>query len=146
MMGGLPMGDKITLNEEQRKMLEGLSSFNVNSTIWYTAKAHMALPEEIRPQFKVRPFRKNEIEKVRKILVNIKDADEGELREHARLCIVDMSNFYDAGTGELVEYKQAPDGGMDKDLYSTIPMLILSDILMYVSRISGLLSPETRGL
>ena len=140
------MGDKITLNEEQKKMLEGLSSFNVNATIWYTAKAHMSLPEEIRPQFKVRPFRKNELEKVRKILSNIKDADEYELREYARLCIVDMANFYDAGTGELIEYKAAPDGGMDKDLYGTMPILVLSDILMYISRISGLLSPESRGL
>lgn len=139
-------GDKIVLTEDQKKMLEGLSSFNVNSTIWYTAKPHEKLPEEIRPEFKLRSFKRTEIERVRKLLSNVKETDEQELRDFTRLCICDIRKVYDAGTGELVEYKSAPDGGMDKDLFATLPIVIMSDILMYVARLSGLVAPEQRGL
>lgn len=139
------MGD-LRLTEEERKLLEGLAPFNVNSTSQYTPGACTSLPEHMRPVFTVRPLRKDEAEKLRKTLAAVKTSDESFLREQVRLVISGMEKMFDAATGELIEYKAAPDGGMDKDIYSTIPIHITSDILMYVCRISGLLPPEKLGL
>jgi hypothetical protein len=140
------MSELGTLSEDQKKMLEGLTCFNVNSTVMYVAKPHTELPSEIRPEFKLRPFKKLELDRVRKLLSNVKESDESELREFARLCIQGFNRLYDAGTGELVEYVQAQDGGLSKDIFSTIPIVVVTDILLYVSRISGILPPEHRSL
>lgn len=135
-----------TLTEEERKQLEGLTPFNVESTVTYTPEAYKALPDKIRPVFTVRALRKDESEKLRKTLSKVSTSDEGYLRETVRLVIKGLSNMFDAATGNEIEYRAAPDGGMDKDIYSTIPVHITSDILMYVSRISGLMPPEKQGL
>lgn len=140
------MADKRILTEDERKLLEGLAPFNVNSTTEYIPKPHQALPEALRPVFKLRAFRKEEADVARKVLGALKDTDEQKLREMVRVVIQGMDNLYDAATGELIEFKAAPDGGMDKDLFSTIPINVSSDILLYVCRISGLLNPEKLGL
>ena len=134
------------LTDDEKKLLEGLTPFNSSSTVPYTPGAYTSLPEKMRPVFTVRPLRKDETEKLRRTLAKVKTEDETYLRETVRLVISDMSNMYDAATGDPIEYKGAETGGMDKELYATIPIHITSDILLYISRISGLLPPETRSL
>ena len=138
------MAERIT--EEQMKMLQGLTSFSPAATTWYTATPHLDLPEDIRPKFKVRPLRQNELTSIKKIIANIDKAKEDELKEYARYCISDWDNWYDAGTGDKVEFKNGPDGMMDKDLFALIPIAIVTDIVMYVIKISGLMLFEKKGL
>lgn len=137
---------EMRLTEEERKVLEGLTPFNVGSTVSYTPGAYSHLPEHIRPVFTVRPLRKDESEKLRKVIAAVKVTDEAYLRETVRLLISAMDRLFDAATGEQIEYKAAPDGGMDKDIYALLPIHITSDILMYVCRISGLIPPEVKAL
>ena len=135
------------LTEEERKALEGLTPFHTGSTAQYTPAAYEGVPEKLRPSFELRPLKKDESERLRKTLAGgVKTTDEAYLREIVRILIVGMKNLYDSATGQLIEYVSAPDGGMDKELYSTLPIHITSDILIYASRISGLLPPEKVGL
>lgn len=137
---------EIRLTEEERKVLEGLTPFNISSTVRYTPGAYSHLPEKVRPVFTVRPLRKDESEKLKRTFAAVKTSDETFLREQVRVVISGLDNLYDSATGELIEYKASPDGGMDKDLYGLLPIHITSDILMYVSRISGLIPPEKASL
>lgn len=134
------------LTDEEKKLLEGLTPFNANSTIPYTPGAYSNLPEKMRPIFTVRPLKREENDKLRRTLSNVKTADESFLREMVRILIVGMDQMYDAATGEQILYEAAPDGGMARELYATLPIHITSDILMYVSRISGLIPPEKTAL
>jgi len=153
-MGGLPMGDttvsaKKKMDEKTRKLMEGICPFNVNATINYTPKIMERLPAEYRPVFTLRPLKVSEIKSFRASLSLIdskKSEDETEIKNCVRLCVVNIKNYYDAGTGELIEYKQAPDGGMDKDLFDTIPIPVISDLIMYVAKISGLADVEKTSL
>lgn len=128
------------------RMLQGLTSFSPAATTWYVTKPHLDLPEEIRPRFKLRPLRQNEIVSIKKIIANIDKAKEEELKEYGRCCILGWENWYDAGTGELIEFKMGPDGLMDKDIFNLIPVSIVTDIVMYIIRISGLMLFEKAGL
>lgn len=134
------------LTTEEKKMLEGLAPFNINSVVEYTAKPHRDLPEEIRPLFKVRSYKKSEIDEVRKLISKLDEKDEPRMREYARIIMVGMEKMYDAATGEPIEYKAAPDGGMDKDLFATMPLSVVTDIMLYACRISGLLAAEKQSL
>jgi len=141
---------KKVLDENRRKQLEGLTSFNVNSTTYYTPSAYAKIDADLRPKFKVRPLRQDESAKIKKILTSAKDMDSPEnediLNEVGRNIILDFTSFYDAGTGEEILHKSAPDGGMDRDIFGIIPQYIVSDILMYVIKISGLVNVEKLGL
>jgi hypothetical protein len=134
------------ITEEQMKMLQGLTSFSPAATTWYVAESHLELPEEIRPRIKLRPLRQAEISSIKKIIANIDKVKDEELREYARICILSWEQWYDAGTGELVEFKLGPDGSMDKDLFLLIPVDIVADIIRHILKISGLMTIERAGL
>ena len=139
------MADR-SLTAEEKKMLEGLAPFNMASTVEYVPTPHKVLPENLRATFVVRPFRKPEAEQVRRTISKVKNEDEAKLRDFARQVIKGMSNVYDAATGETIEYKDDEAGVMDKAVFDLIPVTIISDILMYVCRISGLIAAERQGL
>lgn len=140
------MAEKRILDDATKKLLEGLTSFNVSAHIWYTAGIHSSLPEDIKPSFKLRSFRKNEMDAVKKLLSKIDSVKEDELKEYVRYCILDWKNWYDAGTGELIDFKISPDGNMDKDLFNTIPTQVVTDLLLYIIKISGLMNIEKSSL
>lgn len=138
------MAERIT--EEQMKMLQGLTSFSPAASVWYTAKPHQELPDEIRPRFKIRPLRQSELTTIKKIIANIDKAKDDELKEYARYCILGWDNWFDAGTGESVEFKLDANGLMDKDLFALVPIAVVTDIVMYIIKISGLMLFEKAGL
>jgi len=135
------------LTEEDRKSLEGLTPFNATSTVRYTPASYQGVKESLRPIFELRPLRKLEADRILRTLAGgVKfEKDESYLREQVRQVIMNIENLYDSATGQPIEYHGTADG-MDRDLYSTLPIHITTDILMYVSRISGLIPPERLGL
>jgi len=139
------MSDRI-LTEDERKMLEGLAPFNLNSTVRYIPKPYASVPDDLKVTFTVRPFKKNEQDTVRRTIAKISDADENKLREYARSVIVGMENLHDAATGEPIEFKADAYGSIDRNIFELIPVTIMSDILMYVCKISGLIAAEKSGL
>jgi len=134
------------ITAEQMKMLQGLTSFSPAAATWFEAPSHTDLPEEIRPQFKLRALKQNELVTIKKLLANIDKAKEDELKEYARYCVLDWTKWYDSGTGEAVEFKLGGDGFMDKEIFNLIPVSVVMDIIRQILKISGLMTLEKAGL
>jgi hypothetical protein len=141
---------KIKMDEKTRKLLEGICPFNVNATVKYIPEIMKRLPDEYRPKFILRPLKTIEIKEFRKALLNVSSVSgedlESEIKKYVRLCIMDISDMYDAGTGELIEFKSAPDGGMDKDIFELIPSVVVADLVGYLTKISGLQDIDKKSL
>jgi hypothetical protein len=145
------------MTPELRAKLLNRLPFSRNSTIDYTPKPYLTktldtegneteeydIPEEYRPIFSLRPM---SVEDKNKMLSNSKGADEKTLRDFVRSCITNVSRFYDAGTMELIDFKSDAKGGMDKDQFENIPIMVIRDLFIYVSGISGLSPSERSGL
>ena len=134
------------LSEETRQQLLGLLPFSVGSTIEFTPERFGGVEEEFRPGYTIRGFTQEESTKVKKLLRNVKDANEEELNEYARMIVMGWKNIFDTGTFEEIEYKADPAGGCDKDLFKIFPDTTKGDILFYGVKISGLIDPEKLGL
>jgi len=147
------------LSAELRQELLGLLPFSVDAKTEYTPRQFRkkkkegevetekyVIPEEFRPVFTMRCYNKGESDALRKLMLNIKDQDEDTLREWARKIILDWRNFYDAGTSNEIAYKADPSGGADKDLFTTIPAAVVSDLLFHGVKISGLMDVERSSL
>lgn len=144
------------MSPELRAKLLNRLPFSRNATIEYVPKPYLTkaldaegneteeydIPEEYRPIFVLRPM---SVEDKNKMLAT-KTADEKSLRDFVRACIVGVKQFYDAGTMELIEFKGDPKGGMDKDQFETIPVMVVRDLFIYISGISGLSPSERSGL
>lgn len=145
-------GDTIVkkkMDEKTRKLMEGICPFNVNSTVKYTPQVMKRLPVDYRPVFVLRPLKVSEIKAYRKSLLDMtsqKEDGEADIKNIVRFCIVNIENYYDAGNGEMIVYKNSPDGGMDKDIFETIPIPVIADIISYITKISGLADIEKESL
>ncbi|MDR2728508.1 MAG: hypothetical protein LBB56_05190 [Chitinispirillales bacterium] len=146
--------EKRVLTEDIRRELLGLVPFSAGSSDSFTPPVFLkknsenqyAIPEEFRPVFKVRCFTVEEKRAVTKLLVNIKEADEGAVTEAARIAVIGWKNLFDAGSGEELVFKPAPDGGADPALFSGIPAAVAGALLFHASRISGIIAAEKLSL
>jgi len=148
------MDNKMT-PEIRAKLLNRLP-FSRNATIDYTPKPYLTkvidadgneteeydIPEEYRPIFTLRPMSVQDKDK----LGSIKASDEKALRDLVRSAIVGVSRLYDAGSMEEIQFKSDAKGGMDKDQFETLPVMVIRDLFIYVSGISGLSPSERSGL
>lgn len=146
--------EKRVLTEEIRRELLGLVPFSVNSTDDFTPtmflkknnNGEFLIPEEFRPVFKIRCFTVEEKRKVTKMLINIKETAEDNVRENTRMVVVGWRHLFDAGSNEEVVFKAAPDGGADPDLFAGIPASVAGALLFHASKISGIIDAEKLGL
>ncbi len=151
--------EKRVLTDEVRKALISKVPFSVSATIEYTPPTYLTktkdaqgndldyvIPEEYRPVFTLRSFTKIEMDTIKKNITTNKSPDERYIRDITRKVIVGWANLFDAGSMQDIEYKSDTTGGCDKDLWDMIPLQVVSEILTYVSQISGLLPTERVGL
>lgn len=143
--------------ELRKKMLTRLP-FSRNSSIEHTPAPYLvkeqdeegkdtdefAIPEEYRPVFKVRPFSTEEKAKLGK--VTNKSIDEASLRDLVRANIVGVEKLFDAGSMEELPFKGDQNGGMDKGLFDSLPVMVIRDLFVFISGISGLSTDERAGL
>lgn len=103
------------------------------------------LPEEFTPVFKLRSLKKDERDK---LITALQDANKNEnaIKEICRKAIVGWTNLFDLGTNEPYEYKADVNGGCDKDSFGYLPIVIVSEIALYIARISGLTNADKLGL
>jgi len=139
------MSEKRVLTPEVKAALMSKVPFHKDARVEYTPKAYITdeIPVEFRPVFTLRPFTKVEAVEVKKACIK---ADDVVVRKWSQLICLGWVNMIDSGTGENVEYVADPTGGVDKDLWATMPDHIVADILMYASCISGLLDKDKLGL
>jgi len=146
--------EKHVLTEEVRRELLGLVPFAAGSVDDFTppqylkksAEGEYLIPEKFRPVFKVRGFTVEEKRNVAKILTAIKETDEAVVVEAARKVVTGWKNLFDAGSGNEIVFKAAPDGGADPELFSGIPAAIIGTILFHASKISGIIAAEKLSL
>jgi hypothetical protein len=151
------MAEHVMTPELRKKMLTRLP-FSRNASIDYTPAPYLvkdmddagketdeyAIPEEFRPVFKVRPLSTEEKTKLGKF--TSKNMDETALRELIRTNITGIEKLFDAGTMEEIPFKGDNNGGMDKALFESLPVMVIRDLFVFISGISGLSTDERAGL
>lgn len=144
------------LTPELREKLLNRLPFSRSATIDYTPKPYLTkvldsegketdeydIPEEYRPIFVIRPLSEDEKTKIG----SMKNMEEKVLREIVRANIVNVTRYYDAGTMEEIEFKGDPKTGMDKSQFDGIPFMVIKDIFIKVTAISGMAPHERAGL
>jgi hypothetical protein len=151
--------EKRILTDDVRKALISKVPFSQSALIDYTPPTYLIrekdsegkdgeylIPEEYRPVFKLRSFSKTEMDGIKKNITASKAPDEKYIRDITSKVVMGWTNLYDAGTMEDLEYKADITGGCDKVLWDLMPLQIVSEVLTYVSQISGLLPTERVGL
>lgn len=142
--------------EIRAKLLNRLP-FSRNATIEYVPKPYLTkvldqdgneteefdIPEEYRPIFVLRPM---SVQDKEKMITSGKVADEKTLRDFVRSSIVGVTKLFDAGTMEEIIFKSDAKGGMDRDQFESIPIMVVRDLFIYISSISGLSPSERSGL
>lgn len=144
------------LDEALRKKLLTRLPFSRTSTIDYTPEAYLTkeldeagkdtdefeIPENFRPIFQVRPFSKEDKDKIKKS----GSKDEATLRNITRINVRGVSQLFDVGSMEELEFKADENGGMSEDQFNSLPIVVMRDLFIFISGISGLSSYERSGL
>lgn len=136
--------------ETRRKMLTRLP-FSRNSTITHTPKAYLTkdaageydIPDDFRPVFSVRPFSSQDKDRIAK---KDKSNEDKLYREVTASNITGMSQLYDAGSMEEIDFKSAPNGGMDMEQFMSLPVMVQIELYVFIAGISGLSVYEKSGL
>lgn len=148
------------MSEEIRKKLLNRLPFSRSTTIDYTPKAYLTkeldkdgnetnkyeIPDKYRPVFTLRPFsmqQRKDLEESKKENDKVY-ADNMDLA--VRTNITNVKKLYDAGTLMPIEFKSDPDGGMDKDQYDSLPVIIRMQLFFYMGDISGMSYNERASL
>jgi hypothetical protein len=131
------------LDEETRKSLLGLMPFTQNGTMNFIPKAFDGLPDGVRAVFKQRAYTRQEFATVKNAYTDetIKDK-QSALWSVSRGTVLGWDKLFDLATGEPMEYKADADGGMDKDLWESLPPIIRWELTTNASVMSGLLERE----
>jgi len=146
------MSDRI-LTDEVRELLLGDMPFSASSTIDFTPKQYLKkgadgkllLPEEFIPVFKVRGFTEKQKNESKRCIKNVEESAD-QIQDLTRMCIDGWSGMYELGSREELVYKEDVNKGVDKELYKRIPEAILTDVFLYICKISGLLDTTLLGL
>jgi len=145
------------LTDEMREKLLGDLPFSASATMEYIPK-HFSkkdesdkdiIPKEFQAVFALRGMTKPEKKEAKKYITHIKDKGEKTadgIIEITRKCIMEWKNVFDLGTKKEIEYKADPEGGADKEMFDRLPEAVISDLFIYLSKISGLLDTTMLGL
>jgi len=147
------------LDADMRRLLLGDMPFYAGSTVDYTPEHYkvsrkidgqdVEIPEEYRPVFSIRAWNTQERDQANSLLKKIEDIssnNEKKVAELTRKAITGWQNVFDVGTGNEIDYKPDPDGGLDKELYSALPVIVCIQIFQEIAKISGLMDVTKMGL
>lgn len=134
------------LDEATKKSLLGLMPFSQGGMMDYTPEIFKDIASKIKPVFKLRAFTRQEFQEVRDIYGNNEKEKQGALWAVGRKALKGWDKIFDLSTGEAVIFKADADGGIDKDLWETLPLTIRRMIFTQISIMSGLLEQERQGL
>jgi hypothetical protein len=134
------------LTPELREKLLGALPFSVSSTIWYSPDKYKEIEEDFRPSFELKSLTKEEFQRAKKLLKDVKSAKEEDINEIVRKKIVSWKNMFDAGTLEEIPFKEDESGGCDKKLFESIPPVIVGALFFQISKISCLIDTDKLGL
>lgn len=144
------------LTPELQKKLMGLNPFSANATVDFTPAFYRKkseddeyiIPEEYQPVFSIRPYKKSELERIRKIYSNRKpeNIDMDDVKDFARIVIKGWRNLYDAGTLEEIEYETEDDGTASRVVVYSFSFTLINSIITECIKISGLSAEEVEGL
>jgi hypothetical protein len=139
---------KRILDEETRKLLQGYTPFSVDATVNFIPQIYIdnIKDSSLHPIFKIRCMKQSETTQLKaNYASSLKDKSDESIAKIAsdnlsiiRACILGWSNLYDSGTGEEIEFKADPAGGADKTLWEILPRWLITSLMEYVKKISGL--------
>jgi len=140
--------EKKVLTDEVRNELMGLAPFSTEVVDHFTPDKidRKKVPEQFIPVFDYKVFSKKEKESAMRIAKNLKDINEGELRECVRKQIVGWKNLWDIGTREEIIFEAGEDGHCKKEIFAHVPNTLCGDILFHIYKASGILRSEFLGL
>jgi hypothetical protein len=139
------------MNEEVRKQLMGLLPYSDSAREHYIPKDFVdkKIPEEFKPVFELKPWTQAEKDDMMILIQQMDTIDKKEahiinkkLNEGTRKAITGWKNFYDIGSGELIEYQEDKKGGADKKVWDRVPDTIKTSLYFKVGGMSGILAPE----
>ena len=139
---------RIELTEDEKKLLRGISPFNVNEKFSFTPHQYETLhvPKKLRPKFTIITIDKASHIVVCRIFDNVEAAKEEDILEMSRKVTVGWENLIDSATGEEIPFKADPLGGCDKATFELLPRVMHGTMLAKAREISGLIGGEKRGL
>jgi hypothetical protein len=136
----------IRLDEATRKSLLGLMPFTQAGTMDFIPALFVGIAPEFTPVFKQRAFTHQELAAVRKLYADKVEDKTTILWETVRKTVTGWEKMFDLASGQTLTFKADPDGGLDKDLWESLPLVIRRELTTNVSIMSGLLEQEKTGL
>jgi hypothetical protein len=170
------MGERREMTEELRKQLAGYLPFSNEATIDYPPSMYMkhvakwdeekqefidtpefTVPLDLHgyfPTFTLRCFNKGEYTQAHKLMAEIREDKENKNfidrlpknRELVRAVVVGFKNMWDLGTMKDTDYVADPSGGCGKALFEKVPDWMITSMLFYVYRLSGITPGEQLSL
>lgn len=141
-----------TLTPEIRERLLSKLPFTQSATVEYTPECFLSkendeylIPEDFRPVFTLRAFTRFEMDAVKKTCTPDK-FDEMGVRNVVRKCVMGWKNLYDAATSKEIDYTADANGGASKDIFDIMPIIVVTQLLQYLSQISGIIDIDKTGL
>lgn len=148
------------MTAEKRQELLGLLPFSIDSRLEYMPKPYLmkhetvngiegdyVVPEDLRPTFVLRPMSRKELDALKLKSGKTKVDDEGLITLVSNV-VVGWKNLYDIGTLTPVEieYKEAPGGGADRELFKkAVTYPVIADLAMCIVKMNGILGAEYLG-
>lgn len=140
------MGKELKLTDEVKAQLAGLLPMSKGSTYEFTPAIFESVDEKYRPTFTIKQLTTEQVNLIKEML--FKESAGGKKKstkirveemnktnkvymDMVFATLVDWSNLYDLGTGELLEY----DG--NRETMDSLPDSILTDIFSEIMRITG---------
>lgn len=137
------------MTDEVKKALAGLNPLTEDFSIDFVPVIYenQSVPEEYRPDFKLRGYTQSEQRRVLKILRDMNSATDEEIDEMARRTVIGWKKLFNVGNGELIEFEADQDGSANKKLFvQFVPVHIRTKILIHASKASGLFDLDRLGL
>jgi len=145
----------IRMTREMREELLGLLPFSTKATLDYVPAPYMlkndqdefVVPDELRPTFTLRAMSREEMDTMRQKSKTSKMDDEA-LRDIVASVCTGWADLYDISpeVPELIDYKQDPKGGADREVFAMVPAPVVADLAMCILRMNGLMGTEAMGL
>jgi hypothetical protein len=133
----------LKMDEATRKSLLGLMPFTQGGTIMFVPECMANLPEEFQSSLKLRSLNRQEFNEVRELYSNDKiENKQDPLWAISRKAVLGWNKVFDLATGEPISFKADPDGGIDKDSWEMLPLVIRREIATTIFTMSGLIYEE----
>ena len=104
------------------------------------------LEDKYQTSYELRGWTQVEKKRAIKVREDLKNADPEELEALARVATMGWKQQYDVGTGLLILYRAADNGGADARLFGGIPECVKGEIFWQLMIMSGLVDVTLLGL